>query len=248
MGCHHPRSCPNRLCHVSVALHISLPRIVILGNQSSGKSSVIEAITGISLPRAKGTCTRCPTEVRLVQANKAWSCAVTLRIEQLPNGEPLQPPRTVTFGQPLSSPDLVEERLKRAQIALLSFETEKALDGIDSLIHAIELPKPQREFTENTVCLTIEDHNAVNLSFVDLPGLISNVSDGQDEGSIKLIENLARKSIQPDNCLVLLTVNASDDIQNQSGVKLAREVDPDGKRTIGVLTKADTIQKGDHDE
>jgi GTP1/Obg family GTP-binding protein len=55
----------NQLRSLGVASDIQLPTLVIAGNQSSGKSSVVEAIAAVSLPRASGTCTRCPTEVRL---------------------------------------------------------------------------------------------------------------------------------------------------------------------------------------
>ncbi len=48
---------------------VELPTIVIAGDQSSGKSSVVEAIAGVALPRAMGTCTRCPTEVRMRWVN-----------------------------------------------------------------------------------------------------------------------------------------------------------------------------------
>lgn len=41
-------------------LEVPLPKCVVLGEQSSGKSSVIEAISGVRTPRSTGTCTRCP--------------------------------------------------------------------------------------------------------------------------------------------------------------------------------------------
>ena len=55
----------NQLRELGVSSEIKLPTIVMAGNQSSGKSSVVEAIAGIPLPRSSGTCTRCPTEVRM---------------------------------------------------------------------------------------------------------------------------------------------------------------------------------------
>lgn len=48
------------------------------------------------------------------------------------------------------------------------------------------------------------------------------------------------------NTLILLTVTMKDDFQNQKAVLLAKEADPEGQRTIGVLTKADTVQRGEH--
>lgn len=53
-----------RICRIdsplplSVQTDIDLPQIAVIGNQSAGKSSLIEAISGITLPRASGTCTR----------------------------------------------------------------------------------------------------------------------------------------------------------------------------------------------
>lgn len=55
----------NQLRELGVDSVLQLPTIVIAGDQSSGKSSVVEAIAGVALPRAEGTCTRCPTEVRM---------------------------------------------------------------------------------------------------------------------------------------------------------------------------------------
>ena len=55
----------NQLRELGVTSDIKLPTIVLAGNQSSGKSSVVEAVAEIALPRSAGTCTRCPTEVRM---------------------------------------------------------------------------------------------------------------------------------------------------------------------------------------
>ncbi|CAF4065889.1 unnamed protein product, partial [Rotaria sp. Silwood1] len=47
---------------------VTLPEIVVVGDQSVGKSSVLEAISGIELPRAQNICTRCPLELRMKTA------------------------------------------------------------------------------------------------------------------------------------------------------------------------------------
>ncbi|UJR20927.1 hypothetical protein I4U23_024036 [Adineta vaga] len=44
---------------------IPLPHIVVVGDQSVGKSSVLEALSGVQLPRAQNICTRCPFELRM---------------------------------------------------------------------------------------------------------------------------------------------------------------------------------------
>ncbi len=55
----------NTLRELGVASDLQLPTLVLAGNQSSGKSSVIEAIASVPLPRKADTCTRCPMEVRM---------------------------------------------------------------------------------------------------------------------------------------------------------------------------------------
>ena len=60
----------------------NLPKIVVIGNQSAGKSSLIEAISQIKVPRAVSTCTRCPMEVILTSGvEENWHCTVSLRID-----------------------------------------------------------------------------------------------------------------------------------------------------------------------
>ncbi|CAI0476175.1 unnamed protein product [Linum tenue] len=57
----------DKLRHLNVAAKegIQLPTIVVVGDQSSGKSSVLESLAGISLPRGQGICTRVPLIMRL---------------------------------------------------------------------------------------------------------------------------------------------------------------------------------------
>ncbi|KAL1836814.1 hypothetical protein VTJ49DRAFT_4615 [Mycothermus thermophilus] len=56
----------------------SLPELVLVGDQSSGKSSLMSAIAGLTLPRSSGTCTRCPIHIRVSRADE-WSCRVFLK-------------------------------------------------------------------------------------------------------------------------------------------------------------------------
>src|SRR5579862_8690906 len=74
--------CALRDAGIENALDVALPQIVVIGKQSAGKSSLIEAISRVKLPRATGTCTRCPMEVILrtsVESGTDWHCKVSLR-------------------------------------------------------------------------------------------------------------------------------------------------------------------------
>ncbi|KAK3693234.1 hypothetical protein B0T22DRAFT_35840 [Podospora appendiculata] len=58
----------------------NLPELVLVGDQSSGKSSLMSAIAGLPLPRSSGTCTRCPVHIRISRAEE-WSLRVSLQID-----------------------------------------------------------------------------------------------------------------------------------------------------------------------
>jgi Dynamin family len=72
----------NQLREIGIEGDLSIPRIAFAGKQSAGKSSVVEALTGVQLPRNHGTCTRCPIQVTTTnKANADWKCHISLRFE-----------------------------------------------------------------------------------------------------------------------------------------------------------------------
>ncbi|KAL5530980.1 hypothetical protein ACEPAG_3856 [Sanghuangporus baumii] len=231
---------------------VDLPRIVVIGNQSAGKSSLVEAMTKITVPRSQGTCTRCPMECRLSYSPESFRCQISLRIEIDEFGNPVQNVRETKFGPILTDKSTLEEMLRKAQLAILNPSVPKeSFVNID--LDNLEPGQPpfgsrrQLQFSPNVVCIDIFSPVVTNLSFIDLPGIISNVADGEDRGNINLIEDLVRREISG-NALILLTITMRDDVHNQKAALLAKEADPDGIRTIGVLTKPDTLQTGEHDE
>ncbi|PIA32573.1 hypothetical protein AQUCO_04400044v1 [Aquilegia coerulea] len=92
--------------------------------------------------------------------------------------------------------------------------------------------------------LSIYSPNVVNLTLVDLPGLTKVAIDGQPESIVADIENMVRSYVEKPNCLILAISPANQDIATSDAIKLAREVDPAGDRTFGVLTKLDLMDKG----
>ncbi|KAJ3539480.1 hypothetical protein NMY22_g4720 [Coprinellus aureogranulatus] len=237
-----------RLSLASVAQgDVDLPQIAVIGNQSAGKSSLIESISGITLPRAAGTCTRCPTECLLKGSDSAWQCRVSLRFINGPDGAPLGQVRNQIFGPTIYNKAEVEDRIRRAQLAILnpSKPAEKFLgDNVDDFASVSEL-----SFSRNVVSLSISGPGVADLSFCDLPGLIHSVSSGRGGGSgdIALVENLVTAYISKPSCIILLTVACETDFENQGAHHLAKVHDPDGKRTIGVLTKPDRIPAGEEE-
>ena len=164
--------------------------IIALGVQSTGKSSLLESVCGITLPRASGTCTRfvcsiprldyldlrrvlrtvlyrCPTECRLLQDKSSpWQCIVSLRWLADKHGQSVKV-RTEQFGEPIHDPADVAERVKRAQCAILSPDLDP-----EAFLHG-EVIAPVSRFSKNCVSLEITGPDVIDLSLVDLPGISS---------------------------------------------------------------------------
>ncbi|KAH7883426.1 P-loop containing nucleoside triphosphate hydrolase protein [Phlebopus sp. FC_14] len=233
----------NRLRNTGVQTDIDLPMIAVIGNQSAGKSSLIESISGITLPRSAGTCTRCPTECKLTYADGPWTCVVKLHFNSDAQGKPIEV-RLIPFGDSITSKSEVEDRIRRAQRAILNPSREPA----DYLNDDALIPdKNEVSFSRNYVSLEISGPDLADLSFVDLPGFIASVGEGGDERDIDLVRGLAKSYIEKPSCVILLTVACETDFQNQGAHLLAKHYDPEGRRTVGVLTKPDRIQPGEEE-
>ncbi|XP_010518059.1 PREDICTED: dynamin-related protein 1D [Camelina sativa] len=92
--------------------------------------------------------------------------------------------------------------------------------------------------------LSIFSPNVVNLTLIDLPGLTKVAVDGQPESIVEDIESMVRSYVSKPTCLILAISPANQDIATSDAMKLAKEVDPTGERTFGVLTKLDLMDKG----
>ena len=105
-----------------------------------------------------------------------WSCQISLRFRYDAMGGELSEPSAVPFGPTLSSPNGVELVLRRAQTAILNpHETPtKFLSKSEKELQYYKSEEAYNngtlKFSKNAVCIEIRDPDAVNLSFVDLPG------------------------------------------------------------------------------
>ncbi|KAI3963927.1 hypothetical protein MKW92_022267 [Papaver armeniacum] len=91
--------------------------------------------------------------------------------------------------------------------------------------------------------LSIYSQNVVNLTMIDLPGLTKVAIDGQPQSVVQDIENMVWSYVEKPNSIILAISPANQDIATSDAIKLAKEVDPQGERTFGVLTKLDLMDK-----
>ena len=78
---------------------------------------------------------------------------------------------------------------------------------------------------------------------VDLPGAVRNVGDGQDPRMINLINGMIRRYVSQPNCIILAVSAANTDLANSDAIAFSNECDPDGERTLAVLTKLDLMDE-----
>ncbi|CAH9128750.1 unnamed protein product [Cuscuta epithymum] len=101
-----------------------------------------------------------------------------------------------------------------------------------------------KQISNVPIHLSIYSPNVVNLTLVDLPGLTKVAVEGQPESIVEDIEMMVRSYVAKPNCIILAISPANQDIATSDAIKLAREVDPSGERTFGVLTKLDLMDQG----
>ncbi|XP_062845006.1 dynamin-1a [Trichomycterus rosablanca] len=92
--------------------------------------------------------------------------------------------------------------------------------------------------------LRVSSPNVLNLTLVDLPGM-TKVPVGDQPADIEhQIRDMLMQFVTKDNCLLLAVSPANSDLANSDALKIAKEVDPQGLRTIGVITKLDLMDEG----
>ncbi|CAK7226226.1 vacuolar protein sorting-associated protein 1 [Sporothrix curviconia] len=222
----------NKLQDVFVTINVNnpidLPQIVVVGSQSSGKSSVLENIVGRDfLPRGSGIVTRRPLVLQLIN-RPAGSNANGVK-DEVTNGSD-KAANADEWGEFLHIPgqkffdfNKIREEINR--------ETEAKV-GRNAGIS----PAP--------INLRVYSPNVLNLTLVDLPGLTKVPVGDQPRDIERQIRDMVMKFISKPNAIILAVTAANQDLANSDGLKLAREVDPEGQRTIGVLTKVDLMDEG----
>ncbi|GFP99441.1 dynamin-related protein 3a [Phtheirospermum japonicum] len=192
---------------------IELPQVAVVGSQSSGKSSVLEALVGRDfLPRGNDICTRRPLVLQLVQrkrkgdgADEEW-------------GEFLHLPGKKFF-------DFNDIRKE------IQAETEREAGG-------------NKGVSDKQIRLKIFSPNVLDITLVDLPGL-TKVPVGDQPSDIEArIRTMIMSYIKRPSCLILAVTPANSDLANSDALQMAGIADPDGYRTIGVITKLDIMDRG----
>uniref|UniRef100_H3C1N8 Dynamin-1-like protein n=1 Tax=Tetraodon nigroviridis TaxID=99883 RepID=H3C1N8_TETNG len=189
--------------------------------QSSGKSSVLESLVGRDiLPRGTGIVTRRPLILQLVHVD--------------PEDRKKTSEENGTEGE---------------EWGKFLHTKNKIFTDFDEIRQEIEAETERisgnnKGISDEPIHLKIFSPNVVNLTLVDLPG-ITKVPVGDQPKDIEIqIRELIFKFISNPNSIILAVTAANTDMATSEALKVAREVDPDGRRTLAVVTKLDLMDAG----
>uniref|UniRef100_A0A4W6FRM4 Dynamin-1-like protein n=1 Tax=Lates calcarifer TaxID=8187 RepID=A0A4W6FRM4_LATCA len=199
---------------------IQLPQIAVVGTQSSGKSSVLESLVGRDLlPRGTGIVTRRPLILQLVHVDPGDA---RKNDDSGRDGE--------EWGKFLHTKNKIYTDFDEIRQEIEN-ETERVSGN-------------NKGISDEPIHLKIFSPHVVNLTLVDLPG-ITKVPVGDQPKDIEVqIRDLILKHISNPNCIILAVTAANTDMATSEALKVAREVDPDGRRTLAVVTKLDLMDAG----
>ena len=211
---------------------LSLPQLVVCGDQSAGKSSVLEALTEIPFPRNDNLCTRFATEIIL---RRATINSLTIRVI----------PDTARTSQE-------QDSIKAFKESITNFDELPELMGKAMVLMGIDdgsVPSAKSHaFAKDVLSVEIEGPLRPQLTLVDLPGLIQTETKGVTKADVELVAEITDHYISQPRTICLAVVSAANDYANQGILTKVRKVDPEGERTLGIITKPDRLPSGSGSE
>jgi dynamin 1-like protein len=202
---------------------IELPKLVVVGTQSSGKSSLLNSLIGIDiLPVGKSMTTRTPLHLDLI---------------------PTSTENRIEFGNYSNMQWIIEKKILITYPAITQEQRNQVMTEIENQTNI--KAGTDLNICSNPIHIKIYASNIPTLSLIDLPGLtsIAITDKGQPKDIKEQIINLVSSYIKQKNSLIIAVIAARPDIEADMAMELIKNADPQGNRTIGVLTKIDLMNE-----
>ncbi|KAK7212354.1 hypothetical protein V2G26_019532 [Clonostachys chloroleuca] len=220
----------DRLFACNAGDYVDLPQLVVVGQQSSGKSSVLEGLTGLPFPRDSGLCTRFATQITFRRSNESKISASIIPSKDCSD----------THRRSMQSWGKKELDILDAKSFAVIMREVIDLMGVGP---TSEPGSPA--FSKDVLVLEIAGPEQEHFSVIDVPGTFKKITEGQTTtNDIALVFDMVKGYMENPRSVMLTVVPCTSDIANEDVVQLADDLDPCGNRTLGVLTKPDLVDEG----
>ncbi|KAI1767725.1 P-loop containing nucleoside triphosphate hydrolase protein [Hypoxylon sp. FL1150] len=171
---------------------LSLPQIVVCGDQSSGKSSVLEAMTEIPFPRSDNLCTRFATEINL---RREADDKLTVRVIPDPNRPSNEQETIKAFCQSITDFEDLPTVMDAAKNVMGISDSESTLS---------------RAFARDTLCIEVEGPKRPQVTLVDIPGLIRSSTKGVSDGDVATVAQITENYVKQSRTICLAVISATN--------------------------------------
>jgi len=199
---------------------VDLPQIIVVGDQSSGKSSVLEAISRVRFPVKDGLCTRFATELVLRTDPQT---KIDVRVQ----------PTSVS-----------------TKVAYTFKETRFDKEDLPRIVEEAKahMLQDSKAFSEDVLRIEICSPDVPHLTLVDLPGFYHSEDENQDAAGRKTVDRLVESYMARKNSIILAIVSARNQLILQKVLSRVKGHDKNQQRTLGIITKPDLLTHGSQDE
>ena len=237
----------DRLFVLGAGGYLFLPQIVVVGDQSSGKSSVLAGLTKLPFPRDSGLCTRFATQITF---RRAAEPSISVSIIPGPNAS-LEHTAAIKGWCKNDLKELDEKTFAAIMTEVCSPRDSSNVSSPTSQVHSLmELGDKhgaggKGTFSEDVLKLEVCGPDQEHFSVVDVPGIFRKTTEGVTTNADKeMVRSMVQRYMENPRSVVLMVIPSNVDIATQEILTMAEEVDEDGHRSLGILTKPDLVDKG----
>ncbi|KAL8872017.1 MAG: hypothetical protein Q9174_002280 [Haloplaca sp. 1 TL-2023] len=237
--------------------NVELPELVIVGDQSAGKSSLLQSLTEIPFPVADRLCTRFPTrivsrrtpgvdEITKVSIESATSHdAQNFALQETPDEKTARLEAYSKFAY--SSPNLTPDEFRHVldQVNTPLHWAAKELMGITRTanVEANSQHAGGRNFSQDVLKIEISGPDRSYFSILDVPGVFQSLTKGLTEEEKKGVRKMVASYMAPRQSVIICVASGTNDLANQAAFDMASKQDPSLERTIGILSLAQNQEK-----
>lgn len=215
------------LQQLRIPTSMSLPRLVVCGGQSSGKSALLEGISGVQLPSKKAVCTRFPVHLALREgATRSLTATIA--------------PATAT-----ETPER-DQMLNWTRSHAGAWNAKLLTDIIREAAAAMGISG--NAFARHVLRLELQSATTTPMDLVDLPGLFISQSGDQNLADATLVETVVKEYVADPSVVVLAVLKGDTDVTAQPATGVVQSIPGSEQRCLGILTHAERLEADPEDE